>query len=74
MSNNSTQTNRTDDTSLIKDPQEWKSGDDPATPAQQSYLETLAQQAGEEAPSEDLSKAEASQEIDRLRQEAGIAD
>ena len=58
--------------SAIKDPQEWKSGDDPATPSQQSYLETLAEQAGEEAPDEDLTKAEASEEIDRLRKEAGL--
>jgi hypothetical protein len=58
--------------SAIKDPQEWKSGDDPATPSQQSYLETLAEQAGEDAPKEDLTKAEASEEIDRLRKEAGL--
>ena len=58
--------------SAIKDPQQWKSGDDPATPSQQSYLETLAEQAGEEVSNEDLTKAEASEEIDRLRKEAGL--
>jgi hypothetical protein len=42
------------------------------TPAQQSYLETLAEQAGEEVQAEDLTKAEASEEIDRLRKEAGL--
>ena len=57
----------------IKDPKDWKSGDDPVTPAQQSYLETLAEQAGEEVKAEDLTKAEASEEIDRLRNEAGLA-
>jgi hypothetical protein len=57
---------------LIKDPKDWRSGDDPATPAQQSYLDTLAQQAGEEAPEGELTKAEASEEIDRLRKEAGL--
>lgn len=56
----------------IKDPKDWKSGDDPATPSQQSYLETLAEQASEEPPQGDLSKAEASEEIDRLRKEAGL--
>ena len=56
----------------IKDPKDWKSGDDPVTPAQQSYLETLAEQAGEEVKAEDLTKAEASEEIDRLRNEAGL--
>jgi hypothetical protein len=58
--------------SQIKDPRDWKSGDDPATPSQQSYLETLAEQAGEEPPSGDLTKAEASEQIDRLREEAGL--
>jgi hypothetical protein len=57
----------------VKDPKDWKSGDDPVTPAQQSYLETLAEQAGEEVKPEDMTKAEASEEIDRLRKEAGIA-
>ena len=56
----------------IKDPREWKSGDDPATPSQQSYLETLAEQADEELPAGELTKAEASEEIDRLRHEAGL--
>ena len=36
------------------------------TEAQRSYLDTLARQAGEELPA-DLNKAEASQHIDRLR-------
>jgi hypothetical protein len=55
----------------IKDPKDWKTGDDPATQSQQSYIETLAEQVGEESP-EDLTKAEASEEIDRLRKEAGL--
>ena len=61
------------DNSAIKDPKDWKSGDEPATPSQQSYLETLAEQVGEELPAaEDLTKAEASEEIDRLRKETGL--
>jgi hypothetical protein len=60
------------DNSAIKDPKDWKSGDDPATPSQESYLETLAEQAGEEPPTDDLTKAEASEEIDRLRKETGL--
>lgn len=51
---------------LEKDPSDWVSGDDPATEAQKSYLDTLARQAGEQIPA-DLTKAEASQHIDRLR-------
>jgi hypothetical protein len=42
-------------------------GDEPATGAQKSYLETLARQSDEEVP-EDLTKAEASQKIDELKQ------
>ena len=55
---------------LQRDPREWVSGADPITPAQQSYLDTLARQAGEELPA-DMTKAEASQHIDRLRKQTG---
>lgn len=54
------------DAALQKDPSEWVSGDEPMTPAQKSYLDTLAKQAGEELPA-DLTKAEASEHIDRLQ-------
>jgi len=56
--------------SAQKDPKDWVTGDEPATGAQESYLSTLARQAGEEAP-EGLSKAEASEQIDRLQEETG---
>jgi hypothetical protein len=59
------------DNTLEKDPSDWVSGGDPMTEAQKSYLDTLAKQAGEELPA-DLSKAEASQHIDRLRAETGL--
>lgn len=55
-----------EDPALEKDPADWVSGDDPMTEAQRSYLDTLAKQAGEELPA-DLTKAEASEHIDRLR-------
>jgi Protein of unknown function (DUF3072) len=55
---------------LVKDPSDWVSGDDPITPSQKSYLDTLARQAGEELPA-DMTKAEASQHIDRLRTQTG---
>ena len=58
----------------IKDPDDWKTGDDPATPSQRSYLETLATQAGEEPPHDDLSKADASKRIDELRDKAGLPE
>ena len=57
----------TDNTPLQKDPDDWKTGDEPMTPAQRSYLETLAQDTGEQV-SDDLTKAEASKLIDELRE------
>ena len=58
---------------LEKDPQDWVTGDEPMTGAQASYLETLARQAGEEPVTGDLTKAEASERIDALREKAGLA-
>lgn len=56
----------------IKDPSRWVTGDEPMTGAQESYLHTLARQAGrEEEVGEDLSKAQASEMIDELRHETG---
>ena len=52
--------------SAEKDPSDWVTGDEPATGPQKSYLETLARQSDEEIP-EDLTKAEASQKIDELK-------
>jgi len=49
-----------------KDPEEWVTGDEPMTGAQRSYLDTLAREAGEELPG-DLTKAQASEHIDRLQ-------
>ncbi|NYE38220.1 hypothetical protein F4692_003368 [Nocardioides cavernae] len=49
-----------------KDPEDWVTGDEPMTGAQRSYLDTLAREAGEELPA-DLTKAEASEHIDRLQ-------
>jgi hypothetical protein len=54
-----------------KDPSEWVSGDDPMTESQKSYLDTLARQAGEELPAT-MTKAEASEHIDRLRSDSGL--
>jgi hypothetical protein len=54
----------------IKDPDEWTTGEEPMTGAQQSYLHTLATEAGEEVD-DDLSKAEASKKIDELQEKTG---
>ena len=55
---------------LEKDPDEWKTGDEPMTGAQASYLKTLSDQANE-AFDEALTKAQASRRIDELQQRTG---
>jgi Protein of unknown function (DUF3072) len=56
-----------------KDPDDWVSGDEPMTGAQASYLKTLSEQAHEPAAFNGrLTKAEASKEIDRLREKIGL--
>ncbi|HEY7611934.1 MAG TPA: DUF3072 domain-containing protein [Gemmatimonadales bacterium] len=54
----------------IKDPDDWTTGDQPMTGAQESYLNTLATEAGE-AVEPDLTKAEASKRIDELQDKTG---
>jgi hypothetical protein len=54
----------------IKDPERWTTGDEPMTGAQRSYLNTLAEEAGE-TMDEELSKAEASRRIDELQERTG---
>jgi Protein of unknown function (DUF3072) len=58
--------NDTEQLALQREPDEWKTGDEPMTDAQRSYLETLCRETGEEFD-ENLSKAEASKRIDELR-------
>ena len=55
-----------DQPNVQRDPDEWKTGDEPMTAAQRSYLETLCRETGEEFD-ELLSKADASKRIDELR-------
>jgi len=52
---------------LARDPDEWKTGDEPMTAAQRSYLETLCRETGAEFD-ETLTKAAASKRIDELRE------
>lgn len=56
-----------------KDPSTWVSGGDPMTGAQASYLTTLSEQAGEILPQDNLRKAEASEQIDTLREKLDLA-
>lgn len=53
-----------------KDPEQWTTGDEPMTGPQESYLQTLAQEAGEDVPGE-LTKAKASELIDELQRRTG---
>jgi hypothetical protein len=54
----------------IKDPDDWKTGDEEMTGAQKSYLKTLSDEAGEEFQ-ENLTKADASKKIDELQDKTG---
>ena len=54
----------------IKDPDDWTTGEEPATGAQESYLRTLATEAGEAVP-DGLTKADASRLIDELQEKTG---
>ncbi len=64
MSTNQTNTNPE------KEPADWVTGDEPMTEPQESYLNTLAREAGSEVP-DDLTKAEASEKIEELQEETG---
>jgi len=61
-------TNQTSNT--VKDPDQWKTGDEEMTGAQRSYLHTLSDEAGEEV-SDNLTKAEASKKIEELQDKTG---
>jgi hypothetical protein len=63
-------TNAVDQSNSVKNPDDWKTGDEDMTGAQRSYLSTLASEAGEEV-NEDLTKAEAAKKIDELQHKTG---
>jgi hypothetical protein len=56
--------------SAEKPTSDWVTGDEPLTGPQASYLGTLAREAGETVP-DGLTKAQASELIDRLQQQTG---
>ncbi len=59
-------TQQDDSSNTVKNPDEWKTGDEPMTGAQRSYLKTLSDEAG--VPfDENLTKAQASKRIDELK-------
>jgi len=53
-----------------KDPEDWVTGDEPMTGAQASYLQTLAQEGGEEFDP-GMTKAQASKRIEELQAKTG---
>lgn len=57
-----------------KDADDWVTGEEPMTGPQASYLSTLAQEAGENPPDDNLTKAEASKRIDELQDRTGRGD
>ncbi|HEX6965750.1 MAG TPA: DUF3072 domain-containing protein, partial [Gemmatimonadaceae bacterium] len=59
-----------DQSNTVKDPDEWTTGDERMTGAQQSYLKTLSEEAHEPFDP-DLTKAEASKRIDELQAKTG---
>ena len=54
----------------LQNPEEWTTGDEPMTEAQRAYVEALAERAGEKVKG-DLTKAEASQKIEKLKEKTG---
>ena len=59
-----------DEGNMIKDPDDWKTGDEPMTGAQRSYLKTLSDEARVDFD-EGLTKAEAAKRIEQLQKITG---
>jgi hypothetical protein len=58
------------ESNTVKDPADWKTGDEPMTGAQKSYLHTLSEEA-KEPVDDSLTKADASRRIDELQKKTG---
>lgn len=73
MADNRKKQDRPQDQNPVKDPAHWTTGNEPMTGPQASYLRTLLQQAGrsEEELDEDMTKAQASELIEKLQEETG---
>ena len=59
-----------ENSNMIKDPEDWVTGDEEMTGAQRSYLQTLCEEAGEEFDP-NLTKADASKRIEELQHQTG---
>jgi hypothetical protein len=72
MSDNKNKPNVPGNQNPVKAPEDWTTGDEPMTGPQASYLQTLLQQAGKsEELDEGMTKAQASELIDKLQRETG---
>jgi DUF3072 family protein len=69
MSDKRTQ-QQAENSNMVKDPENWTTGDEPMTGAQRSYLKTLSEEA-QEPFDENLTKAQASKRIEELQQKTG---
>jgi hypothetical protein len=70
MSDDRNDQSRAGQSSAAKPTDEWLTGEEPMTGAQRSYLETLAREAGEDPPGP-MTKAQASETIERLQRVTG---
>jgi hypothetical protein len=57
-----------------RDPKLWQTGSDPMSDAQRIELEVLSNQASEPFTDGPLTKAEASEKIEYLREKIGVTD
>jgi hypothetical protein len=64
-------TNQPENAGAIRNPDDWKTGDEPITAAQRSYLQTLATEAGEPVEDLEITKRDASKLIDELQEKTG---
>lgn len=67
---NAKKTPAENESNTVKDPADWKTGDEPMTGAQKSYLHTLADEV-KEPVDDSLTKADASRRIDELQKKTG---
>ena len=66
------QTSEDRNDTTLQHPEQWKTGDEPATTAQRSYLETLTREANEEwDPDQSWTKSAAAVRIEELQKKTG---
>lgn len=56
---------------LVKDPKDWKTGEERTTDAQKSYIETMSEEAHVKVDMSHLTKAAAAEKIEELQGKTG---